>query len=110
MFAWKPDRPVGSDAARQHGGFQQPLQIDRGVVADLSQLAQRFAKAPAWLSMLDRPRVDTNAPIEAHDQIEQLHIPWIDHPVDAGSGKFVPQRRSDRNPMHDVAERAEAND
>jgi len=40
---------------------------------------------------------------------EELHVAGIDHPVDAGRWKLLSKRRHDRNPVHDVAKRAEAN-
>ena len=58
----------------------------------------------------DGARIDANAPVEAHHEIEQLDVTGIDHPIDAGRRKLLPECRHDRNPMHDIAERTEAND
>ena len=52
----------------------------------------------------------TSAAIDHRDEIEDLAVLRADQPVDARRGKRAAQRRGDRNGVHDVAQRAEADD
>ena len=89
-----------------------PDALDRILVVRLGSLGDLVHTLPA-VSALRRKfpeaRIDADAPVEAHDKVEQLYVAGIDHPVDAGRRILLPKRRHDGNRVHDVAKRAEAN-
>jgi hypothetical protein len=60
--------------------------------------------------MLDRARIDADAAVDPLDEVEQLDVARINHPVDAPVRKFLAERRGDGNPMNDISERSQAND
>ena len=110
MLARKADSPAAAHAAGEHRRFEQPLQIDHRVIVGLAELAQCLAKPASSCSVLDRARVDADPPVDPFDEVEQLDVPRINHPVDARVRKFLTQRRGDRNPVHDISERTQAHD
>ena len=62
-----------------------------------------------------RPRstraiVDHETPVDHGNEIEQLAMFRADEPIDPSGRIRSSQRRRDRNRVHDVAERAEADD
>ena len=48
--------------------------------------------------------------IDRSNEFEEFPVLRADQPVDAGIGKCAPEGGSDRNRMHDVAKRAEADE
>ena len=101
-------RAARPTAARERR-LDQPLQVDRDVVAARRRSSpmaadgsSAAAPAPAIVDDERRSRTGTRSRIVA--------VLRADQPVDARGGKRAPQRRRDRDRVHDVAERAEADD
>ena len=110
MPARKADRTAAMHAAGEHRRLEQSLQIDHRVIVGLAELAQRLAKPSPSCSVLDRARIDADAAVDPFDEVQQLDVPGINHPVDARVRKFLAQRRGDRNPVDDISERSQTHD
>ena len=102
------DDARGAGASRQERRLDQALKIDRDVVAGAPQLVDRAdeRRAAACVGSI----VDDEPAIDHRHEIEDLAVLCADEPVDACRRKRAAQRRGDRDRMHDVAKRAEADD
>ena len=107
MTRGAPDEP------REQRRLDQPLQIDRDVVAASAQLAnrgeQRRRRRRPPGRACRRSLITSRRSIDRHE-IENLAMLGADQPVDARRRKRAAQRRRDRDGVHDVAERAQTDD
>ena len=83
--------------------LDQPLQIDRDVVARPPQLANGAA---ASVPLRIAATVDHEPAIDHRHEIENLAVLRADEPVDPRRRKRAAQRRRHRNRVDDVAQRA----
>jgi hypothetical protein len=96
-----PRRPRTSGEQRR---LEKALQIDRHVVPRSAQLANGSEERARLrgASLEDQPAVD-----DRHE-IENRPVTGAHEPVEAGGGKRPAQRRRDRNGVHHIAQRAQA--
>ena len=107
MRSRKANRPSATRQPRQHRRLDQPLEIDHRVVTRCAQLRDRRPRSAA----ASQPaRIERDPPVEAVDEVEQLDVSRIDHPVDARLREMAPKRGRGGNAVDDVAEGAEADD
>ena len=107
MRARQADGPFCADHARQHGGFQETLQIDDGIVADAPPFAEHGPRADTSREI---PSVEGNAPVDTVDELEQLDVSRIDHPVETRLREVVAESSRRWNAVDDIAERSETDD
>ncbi len=109
VLAVEPDDPRRARQPRDDRGLDQPLQIDRDVVARLSDAANRARAATRRPPAPLRSLIARRRSIGGHE-IEDLAVLAADQPVDPRRRKRATKRGGHRNGVHDVAERAEADD
>jgi hypothetical protein len=92
--------------SRDHRGFEKALQVDGDVVALPAETANSRPKRQATSRAASI--VDRQASIDHRHEVEQLPVLRADEPIDSGRRDYTPNRSGDRNRVHDIAERAEA--
>ena len=105
MTRWKPNDPPSAAQPRDDSGFDQSLSVDSDIVAFTTERTNE----PARRDPPGTPGSTQREPTLDHsDELDELLIPFINNPVDAGLGKRVPERCRHRNRMNDIAEGAQA--
>ena len=105
LSAPEADDAAGARSARQHGGLQQPLEVDGRVVTRGAQRAQQAREG----RRRPQPR-GRQATVDDRHELDELAAAIADQPVDVRRGKCAPQRRDGRDRVHHVAQRGKPHD
>ena len=87
MTRWKSNDPPSAAQPRDDSGFDQSLSVDSDIVAFTTERTNE----PARRDPPGTPGSTQREPTLDHsDELDELLIPFINNPVDAGLGKRVP--------------------
>ena len=103
--AREPDDASRAREAGEHGGLEEPLEVERRVVPLATQPSQHRRQLPPLAGGIDR-----NPSIDPAHQLHDLAMPGVHEPVDLCRWDPAPQRRHSGHRVHDVSEGTEPDD
>ena len=103
----EPNAARGAAQPRRGGRLRQSLQVEREIVGTAPQVVPE--REPGGNGRA-AARGEDDQTVDHRDEVEQLGVALVDRPVDRRFREPVAERRGDRQGVHDVADRAEADD